>query len=343
MKKRKFAVHAWGILRYALLLALVVFLWWYFRTYELLLIMIILFLLPVLSLLALYARQNDFSAQVSLPGLGIGKGRAVPMNVRIKNVGRFLGFAADVTYVVRNVFTEYEETKKERIWAGPGVNVVAKKELTSHHVGRVEVAVTAVTLWDWLGICSLESEAKKSSYVIVGPDFTVMTEEDLALSVENFPDENETKKHGTDVNPDIEIREYIPGDDLKSIHWKLTAKVGRTMVRERLATGRDRINVLLALTEDPAENDELMASLHGLGRLLIDKGYPIRLCWMGYGGTIQGRYLAEEGELENAMDEILSISGKKDPAKARNAMEAEFPGEAYIVVKHGAYKGTYIR
>ena len=343
MKKRKFAINAWGILRYALLLALIIFLWWYFRTYELLLIMVVLFLLPGLSFLALYARQGDFTTQVTLPGLGIGKGRSVPMSVRIKNVGQFLGFAVDVKYVVRNVFTEYEETKKERIWAGPGVSIVAEKDLTSHHVGRIEVMVTEIILWDWLGICSLDIDAKKGSYVIVGPDFTAMTEEDLTLSVENFPDENETKKHGTDVNPDIEIREYIPGDDLKSIHWKLTAKVGRTMVRERLSTGRDRINVLLALTEDPAENDELMGSLYGLGRLLIDKGYPIRLCWMGYGGTIQGRYLAEEGELENAMDEILSISGKKDPAKARNAMEAEFPGEAYIVVKHGAYKGTYIR
>ena len=114
-------------------------------------------------------------------------------------------------------------------------------------------------------------------------------------------------------------------------------------LRERLATGRDRINVLLALTKDLQVNDALIFSLRSLGLLLLDKGYPIRLCWLGYDGTIQGRYLAEEGELENAMDEILSISGKRDPAQARNAMESEYPGEAYIVVRHGNYKGKYIR
>ena len=341
--KKKLAFHAWGILRYAFTLLLAGFLWWYFRNYELFLILMVLILLPVLSITALLLRQNDFTALVTLPSLGIGKDRSVPMSVRLKNGGRFLGFAADVSYRVRNVFTEYEETKTERIWAGPGVCTVAAKELKSHHVGRVEATVTEVIIWDWLGMGSIKSTAKKDAWVIVGPDFTAWAEEDLTASVENFPEENETKKHGTDVNPDIEIREYIPGDDLKNIHWKLTAKVGRTMVRERLSSGRDRINVLLALTQDPVENDALMASLYGLGRLLIDKGYPVRLCWMGYGGEIQGRYLAEEGELENAMDEILSISGKKDPAGARNAMEAEFPGEAYIVVKHGTYQGTYVR
>ena len=86
-----------------------------------------------------------------------------------------------------------------------------------------------------------------------------------------------------------------------------------------------------------------MAALHGLGLLLLDKGYPIRLCWLGYGGTMEVRYLAEEGELESAMDEILSVSGKKDPAKARGAMETEYPREAYVVVRHGTYKGSYVR
>ena len=341
--KKKITPHAWGILRYALLLFFVAFLWWYFRTYELFLMTVIAILVPAASIAALLYGQDAIGVRVSLPGTGIAKEHSVPVSIRVTNAGRFLAFPADVFYVLRNVFTEFEEKKKERIWTSPGAATVLDQEIISHHVGRVEAEVVEVLLWDWLGICSMRVAEKKSAWVIATPQGAVAEGEELALSVEDFPNENETKKRGTDINPDYEIREYVPGDELKNIHWKLTAKTGRTMVRERLATGRDRINVLLALTKDLEVNDALIFSLRSLGLLLLDKGYPIRLCWLGYDGTIQGRYLAEEGELENAMDEILSISGKRDPAQARNAMESEYPGEAYIVVRHGNYKGKYVR
>lgn len=340
---RKVKIHVWGILRLALLFCIVVMLWWYFRTYELFLMLIAVTGAAGISAYAFLRSTSLFSAQATLPAGGIGKESTVPMSVRVANGSRFLGFPADVTYVVRNVFTEYEIQKKERIWMAPGTKVVVERELMSRHVGRVEVAITELMTWDWLGILSTKSTALRNAGVIVAPRAEKVDGEELAASVEDFPNENETKKHGTDVNPDYEIREYVPGDDLKSIHWKLTAKTGRTMVRERLSTGRDKINVLLALTKDETENDALIASLHGLGLMLLDKGYPVRLCWLGHGGVLEGRYFAEEGELENAMDEILSISGKQDPEKAREAMETEFPREPYVLVKNGAFKGAYVR
>lgn len=340
--KKKLTFRIGGILRYVLVFLLTLSLWWFFRGYELTIMLVIVIAFVPVSIGALYLRRDALQVQASLPTLGIGKEHSVDVSIRVRNNGRYFGFAADVTYVVRNVFTEYEEKKKERVWAAPGTSIAVEQQLLSHHVGRVEVNVTEFVAWDWLGICSMEIPAHKDAWVVVTPEISPV-EEDLTTCVEDFPDENETKKHGTDVNPDFEIREYVPGDELKSIHWKLTAKTGRTMVRERLSSGRDKINVLLALTEDPAENDALMSSLHGLGLRLLDKGYPIRLCWMGYGGHLEARYLAEEGELASIIDEILSISGKKNPGQVRNAMEAEYPGEAYVVVKHGKFKGEYVR
>lgn len=340
--KKKLTFRIWGILRYVLLFLLTFGLWWFFRGYELTIMLVIVVAFVPVSIGALYLRQDALQVQALLPSLGIGREHSVPVSIRVKNSGRYFGFAADVTYVVRNVFTEYEEKKKERVWASPGTSIAVEKEILSHHVGRVEINVTEFVAWDWLGICSMEIPAHKDAGVVVTPEIAPV-EEDLTTCVEDFPDENETKKRGTDINPDFEIREYVPGDELKSIHWKLTAKTGRTMVRERLSSGRDKINVLLALTEDPTENDALMSSLHGLGLRLLDKGYPIRLCWMGYGGRLEARYLAEEGELASIIDEILSISGKKNPGQVRNAMEAEYPGEAYVVVKHGKFKGEYVR
>lgn len=341
--KGKLKIRIWGTLRTAVFILCIAALWWYFRTYELFITLILAAVFPFLSVMVLWLKKGEFDVRAVLPRTGIGKEHRVPFELRTRNACRVMGFAMEIGYQVKNVFTDYASSEKLRVWAAPGDRIVQEKEMLSHHLGRVEVAVTEFSLFDWLGICSVDKKVSKSAWVVVGPMRGEAPGEELTKSIENFPDENETKKRGIDLNPDYEIREYIPGDDLKNIHWKLTAKTGRTMVRERLSTGREKINVLLALTRDADENDGLVTALQGLGMLLLDKGYPLRLCWLGRGNQLQAHYLAEEGELENAMDEILSTDGIKDPEQAKTVMETEFPGEAYVLVKSGLIRGTYVR
>ncbi|MDE6700298.1 MAG: DUF58 domain-containing protein, partial [Acetatifactor sp.] len=154
---------------------------------------------------------------------------------------------------------------------------------------------------------------------------------------------NESRRRGTDYNPEYEIREYIPGDALKSIHWKLSAKQGKMMVRERLATGHEIIHVLLPLGEDRKLNDDLVEAMYGVCRLLLDGDYPVQLYWPGRGDTLQSRFMIEQGELENTLVEILSDRGFHPVGRAQEQMAVEHPGVAYILIQTGAYKGAYIR
>lgn len=341
MKKPKLCVG--GILRYGILLGALFMLWNFFRSYVFFLMLILALIAPVVSLWALFTRGGGLSVEARLPENRIGRQRQVKMEIHAGNKDRFFPFFSEICFRVVNLFTEYTLEEREQLWVGPGHSLAAERNLVSHHLGRLEVQITEFTVYDWLHLCRLENGSVRSAGVIVGGGMQEPLEEDLVSCVEGFPQENELKKRGTDINPDYEVREYIPGDDLKSIHWKLTAKQGRTMVRERLATGRDKINVLLPLTTDEKENDGLVEALQGLGLLLLDKGFPIRLCWLGTKNGLLCHYLAEPGELENALEEILSASGKKDPGLARSRMEEEYPREAYIVVRNGAYKGEYIR
>lgn len=41
------------------------------------------------------------------------------------------------------------------------------------------------------------------------------------------------------------LREYVPGDELRNVHWRTSARIGQLMVRERLDTSRPRLVVLL--------------------------------------------------------------------------------------------------
>ncbi|NLA08929.1 MAG: DUF58 domain-containing protein [Microbacteriaceae bacterium] len=53
------------------------------------------------------------------------------------------------------------------------------------------------------------------------------------------------------------IREYVPGDSRRQIHWKSTAKTGRLMVRQFEESRRSRLAVVLSLAEaEYADEDE---------------------------------------------------------------------------------------
>ena len=53
------------------------------------------------------------------------------------------------------------------------------------------------------------------------------------------------------------IREYVPGDSQRQIHWKSTAKTGRLMVRQFEESRRSRMAVILGVAEPEfADADE---------------------------------------------------------------------------------------
>lgn len=340
--KDKMKISILGVIRYTALLICVCGLWWFFRSYLLFLMMGTVLGLGVVSPLILWKQRSSLQTRVVFHTGCVGKDREIPMEILVENHSRILSFPVELEYMVENVFTEYQSRGNVRLWSRPGSMTALQRILVSHHVGRLQGRVVSCRVYDWLHLCSFSSVKCREGGVLVKPMPAQILEEEITSSVEGFPLDNETKKRGIDINPDYEIREYIPGDDLKNIHWKLTAKQGKTMVRERLANGRDKVNVLVPLSGEEKENDGLMEALAGLCQLFLEKGYPIRLCWQSRGEKLNAKFLAEQGELENAIEEILSGSGKKNPGQAVSAMETEYPGEAYVIIRNGTFKGTYV-
>jgi uncharacterized protein (DUF58 family) len=64
------------------------------------------------------------------------------------------------------------------------------------------------------------------------------------------------------------LREYVPGDERRSIHWKSTAKTGRYMVRQYEESRRSHLMVALSLAEaDYADDDEFELAVSVAGSL----------------------------------------------------------------------------
>lgn len=100
--------------------------------------------------------------------------------------------------------------------------------------GCYEIGVKKVYIYDFAGILFIQKKLGNSTYVQVLPAITEIPVR-LSEPVRNFygeADIYDEEKSGMDNSETLKIREYIPGDRIQSIHWKLSAKMENLMVKE---------------------------------------------------------------------------------------------------------------
>ncbi len=335
-----------GIIGFLTVAAILLWLWSFFRSYLLFAAILLMIAGVMLSAVGLWRVRGGMRAEIGAPRHRVGKNTEFPVDICFANPLRFAGVAIDVTYRCENIFTGSIEEKREKMWAAPRKGGKCRCLLNSNYAGRVRIRVEECRVYDFLHLFYLTYRAAEDGEVMVWTAFADGEEtEERYSSIEGFPGESESRRRGVEYNPDYEIREYAAGDELKNIHWKLSAKQDKLMVRERLAAGREKVSVLLPLGDNPDENDVLMESLYGMCRLLLAKEYPVQLFWQGGRQQLCSRYIVEPGELENAMEEILSTYGIHAPGSAEAQMSMEHPAEPYLLCQpaNGSGRGERMR
>ncbi len=73
------------------------------------------------------------------------------------------------------------------------------------------------------------------------------------------------------------IREYVLGDDVRLISWKLTAKLGRPLIREYAEMVGDRVVVRVSGNPPGPETERRIREAAAVARFFIDEGSEVRL------------------------------------------------------------------
>lgn len=99
--------------------------------------------------------------------------------------------------------------------------------------------------YDFFGIAGQKRRADLSSYTVVMPceqkeDFSFLTKE--GFDMESF--RYSGARPGDDPGETFDIREYQEGDSIRQIHWKLTGKLDKMMIRQRSFPVDDTVLIL---------------------------------------------------------------------------------------------------
>ena len=155
------------------------------------------------------------------------------MIVEVSNLSKIPLTVLVVTINARNMLTgENAELSRELSIIPKGKETI-KADFISPYCGCIEMYVKKVIITDLLNIFSKEKNISSTAKCFIVPviERTTLTDnEGYVYDMESF---RYSHIHsGDDPSETFDIKEYIPGDRCRSIHWKLSAKTQEIMVRE---------------------------------------------------------------------------------------------------------------
>lgn len=191
---------------------------------------------------------------------------------------------------------------EEREWSFP---------VETGHCGRVTCRAVRVRLTDCLGLFSIPLRRPAPAAVLVLP--RPAPPEELPLPE---PPDTAAGKTGTSGG-DYELRDYRPGDPVRSIHWKLSSKRDELVVREWLGESRPQIVLDVDRFGEPERLDRVLDRLYGLSLELLARDWPHLVRWEE-AGSVRAAAVSDRASLLACLDGLLS-----SPAPLRGTPMAE--------------------
>ncbi len=122
----------------------------------------------------------------------------------------------------------------------PGDNYTFETKLVCKYRGEYEVGVKEIVITDFLRLFQVSYRVPETIRALVLPKVVRLSELYCIADVQALL-QRETYRAQTE--PDVVVREYVPGDALKQIHWKVTARERKLKVRNR--TGEEKAGIAI--------------------------------------------------------------------------------------------------
>ena len=200
------------------------------------------------------------------------------------------------------------------VW--PKKSQTVRAAFGSPFCGRIRLSVDAVRLYDCFGLVGVRARTDAHAASVVQPDSFPQS---LLLTpssarVEEAEDYS-TERPGSDLSEIFQIRDYVPGDSPRQVHWKLSQKYCKLIVKDASLPITRSAALFWERTEEApisARTDAEAEIVVSLCRSLLAQSVQFTLCWNENGQLV--RHLVRD------LDELIALLPRLLTAKPESGL-----------------------
>lgn len=195
---------------------------------------------------------------------------------------------------------------------GPRGKKDVSLEVVPGHAGRYDLSVGSALVRDPLGIWSRKLSFDWHMGVTIMPSVFDMNVVKAGTAAMPESDSESQKTRGAVSGDMIDIREYVPGDPVRNIHWKLSEKTGKALVR---VLGNPVSDQYLIILDNPSDIAHDPVALDAAASVFASLIQTLRMndvtCYAGWTDPVSRkaviRRISDDSEAAAAADEYLSV------------------------------------
>ena len=334
-KPLRTAVHPTRLIAYLVQLAIVLYMYDFLRNFFMMIVVTIVAAAPVLDIIALIFVYRSVEVRILAPENRVLRKSVAYLEFELSNKSLMVSYDVCVKLDAENLL--YKDESGTIISLPCSARNKYVKQLPVRYMmnGIYRYSIKTMTVRDLLGFVSLKKNADTSTEVYVYPEKDSQAEMNLSDMSRGMTESEETMKKGHDFSDVQEIREYIPGDKLMSIHWKLSAKRDILMVKDRASMSDRQLVVLVELVKNTtAQLNMILTSAYTLVNQIVNDGTTIRLMfWSTERYEYETTRIDYKADLDNAFEKIYYEKTYTDMEEGASHMSSVHPEiKSYLLI-----------
>ncbi len=268
---------------YGLMLAGAVLLYIFTNTYYTLTLLVLTVLLPLISMGLMLLSRGGLNIRLNAPDTAVKDAAAI--SYTFENTGSLP--LARIVFVVQmeNLMTGAKAFRQVHATVGSKTSVTAKLAIRGSKAGSLVLSTETIRLYDAFGLFALKKKDLPAQALLIYPDMREMAVH-MEKPVETTGEGNRysPERPGQDVSEIFALREYTEGDEIRKIHWKLSSKIDKTLVRDFSLPLNYSLFLLAELHFDKEDTaDAVLELFFSLSRMLLESGINHSFAWYDAG------------------------------------------------------------
>lgn len=245
--------------RYLLLLVMSYVFAYLFNLNENYILLYMLLLVPIADFIYFILVKNKCEVQIISEKEVITRGEENKYSLIIENKGNITIPFVDYSVNINNKFSS-NKTISKRVAVDSSKSFINTFFLTSEHIGLANIIVPQIGVSSIFGFFDKRYQINKEINTTILPDYKEISNVYQALEIGGGLDlEDEVNRSAFQGEPGYEYKDYIEGDPLNRVNWKLSSKQNKLMIRKSISGSKLTKSILLDYGVE--DNKEMLDSI----------------------------------------------------------------------------------